>query len=116
MNGSPNPNHGDDDGLPPFDRILRYEKHLPGDAFVKGVMTAAVRRRRRRTLVLAASAAIAAAVTAAIMPDNFTLPWDLGLALERIGGSAASVSSGGIMALLFATILLIGASRTIDNI
>ena len=116
MNGSRTPHDADDDALPSLDRVLRYENHLPGGAFVNGVMKTAARRRRRRNLVLGASAAISAALTAAIMPENFALPWNLDVVLERVGDGAASVSSGGLMALLLATILLIGASRTIDNI
>ncbi|MFD0727039.1 hypothetical protein [Lysobacter brunescens] len=116
MNDSRTPTEADDDGLPSFDRVLRYEKHLPGEGFVQGVMKAAVRRRRRRTLVLGASAAVSAALTVAIMPEKFALPQNLGVVLERIGSSADSLASIGPMALLLATILLIGASRTIDNI
>jgi hypothetical protein len=116
MNGSRTPHDADDDAMPSLDRVLRYEKHLSGEAFVNNVMNTTARRRRRRSLVLGASAAVSAALTVAIMPDNFELPWNLGVVVERIGDNAAFVSSGGLMALLLATILLIGTSRTIDNI
>ena len=48
MNGSRTPHDADDDALPSLDRVLRYENHLPGEAFVNGVMKTAARRRRRR--------------------------------------------------------------------
>lgn len=115
MNGNRDPNETND-GLPPLDLVLRYEQHLNGDSFVRGVMNAAARRRKRRGIVLTASLAVSTTITIAIMPENFTLPWHLGAGMERIGDIAASFSSGGITAIFLASILLIGASRTIDNI
>ncbi len=113
MNGS---RPSDDDGMSSLDQVLGYEKHLPGEVFASGVMKAAARRRKRRSLVLGVFAAVSTATTVAIMPEHFALPWNLGVALERIGSSGITASSGGLMALLIATILVIGASRTIDNI
>lgn len=116
MNEKHNSQETDDDGLPSLDRVLRYQQHLNGDAFVRGVMNGAARRRKRRSIVLTVSLAVSTGATIAIMPETFRLPWNIGVGLERIGDIATSFSSGGIMAILFASILLIGASRTIDNI
>jgi multisubunit Na+/H+ antiporter MnhC subunit len=81
-------------------------------------MDQAVRRshRRRRGWILAGSAVLALAVVMGIKPDNFTMFADLHFPLQRVGDLAAAVPASGLIVVLLITALVIGASKTVDNL
>ena len=105
-------------GLPPLEELLAYDRHLEGEAFIRGVMGQAVRRshRRRRGWILGGSAVFALAVAMGIKPDNFTMFANLHLPLQRVGDLAAAVPASGLIVVLLITALVVGASKTVDSI
>lgn len=104
-------------GLPPLEKLLAYDRHLEGEAFTRRVMGQAARRSHRghRGWILGGSALLSLAVVMGIKPDNFTMFADLHFPLHFLS-DAAAVPVGSLVAGLLVAALMVGASKTIDNI
>jgi hypothetical protein len=59
------------DDVAAMSRLLRYERHLEGDAFTAIVMAQAALSRRRRGWILSGFAAVSAVCVVALMPADW---------------------------------------------
>lgn len=101
---------------PSLEQLLRYERHLEGEAFTRNLLAVAVRRRHRRTWILLGSAVSAMATTVAVKPDNFTFFSNLQMPLQGVIEAAAALPAGGLLAMLLVSLLVMGMSKTVNSI
>ena len=90
-----------------MERLLRYERHLDGDAFTAIVVAQAATQRRQRAWILGGCAALSAACAAVLMPTDILSLLDARLPWRAVSESVASIPVFGIAAgvVLFAVVL-----------
>ncbi|MDQ3289019.1 MAG: hypothetical protein M3Q42_12340 [Pseudomonadota bacterium] len=116
MNGSSTGSGQTRRGLPPMEELLRYERHLEGEAFTRGVLAVAAQRNQRRVWVLAGAAILAVATVLAIKPERFTFLSNFNLPLQGASEILAALPVGGVLAMLLVSFLVVGISNTVDSI
>lgn len=116
MNGSNTGNRQSRRGLPPMEELLRYERHLEGEAFTSSVLAIAAQRSQRRVWVLVGAAILAVATVLAIKPEQFTFFSNFNLPLQGVSEVLAALPVGGVLAMLLVSFLIVGISNTVDSI
>jgi len=103
-------------GHPSMERLLRYERHLEGEAFTQKVMAQAATRRRQRSWVLAGASLASVLGVVTLAPGAFTRVSDHPVPWHLLGAGVALPSMGVLLAVSLMCVFVFGVSRTVDGI